>query len=280
MSPAQLISVWSAGGAAGKTTIAIAIAAELAEAGHKVFLVDSDTYYPSIELALGQLDHPAGLAAACRLISHDRFDLGELQRLSVEFKCGSGRMTIMTGLSNSSRWPEVSAERFDEMITKASEFFDFVILDVASPIEAGISASHSSVERNAVSRWAIAYSDKVISVCPADPISIARYLEVLPSVSELSPQGELLTLINRLRTSVLGLSAKQQIKESLDRLGQVQVAGFIPDDSAAADAALRDCHPINFGKRNSQAKSAIALFVKNHILASRNQLDRRMAKLG
>lgn len=280
MSPAKLVSVWSAGGAVGKTTLAIAIAAELADSGKKVFLVDGDTYNPSINLTLGIQEHPAGLAAACRLVSQDRFNLDELNRLSVELKCGSGRLTVMTGLSNSNRWPESSSERVDEMITKASDHFDFVILDLASPIEAGISGNHSVGERNAVTRWAISYSDVVISVCGSDPVSIGRYLAALPEISELSPQGESITLINRLRNSVLGLSAKQQIKETLDRLGQVEISGFIPDDPAAADAALRDSLPINLGRRSAQSRSAIALFVKNHLLGARNQLDRRMAKLG
>ena len=279
MSLAKLISVWSAGGAVGKTTLAIAFAAELADSGKKVFLVDGDTYNPSVDLNLGIQDHPAGLAAACRLVSQDRFNLDELNRLSVALKCGSGGLTVMTGLSNSNRWPEVGSERLDEMITKASDYFDFIILDLASPIETGISGAHAVGERNAVTRWAISYSDTVVSICGSDPVSISRYLSQLPEISELSPQGQMLTLINRLRNSVLGMSAKQQIKETLDRLGQVEIAGFIPDDPAAADAALRDSLPINLGRRSAQSRSAISLFVKNQLLGNRNQLDRRMAKL-
>ena len=82
MDKAKLISIWSASGSPGRTTIALALAAELAESGKNVFLLDADTYAPSLDLLLGLVDHPAGLAAACRLVGQERFDYEQLQRLS------------------------------------------------------------------------------------------------------------------------------------------------------------------------------------------------------
>jgi len=88
--------------------------------------------------------------------------------------------------------------------------------------------------------------------------------------------SEVLTVVNRLRNSVLGMSAKQQIIETLSGLGQLQVAGFIPDDPAAADAALKSSISMSLVRRSSQARLAIALFTKNKILGERNGLDRRL----
>ena len=68
-SDAQLISVWSPIGSPGKSTIALSMATELAESGKNVFLLDADTWAPSLDLQLGLTDHPAGLAAACRLVA-------------------------------------------------------------------------------------------------------------------------------------------------------------------------------------------------------------------
>ena len=275
---AKLISVWSAPGSPGKSTIALSIAAELAESGKKVFLLDADTWAPSLDLQLGLTDHPAGLAAACRLVAQERFDQAQLERLSTSMAVGAGFLTVMTGLSSASRWAEVSAEKLDDLIMVASAHFDFVVLDVGSPIDPGLVSLSSPIERNAVSRWAATYSDKLIAVCGADPISIARFLASYSELSELSPRGQVLTLVNRLRTSVLGSSAKQQIIQALSRMGQIEVNGFIPDDPAAADAAVKDSVPIVLGRRSSQARLAIALFTRTQVLAERSKLDGRLAK--
>jgi MinD-like ATPase involved in chromosome partitioning or flagellar assembly len=278
MDKAKLISTWSAAGSPGRTTIALALAAELAELGKNVFLLDADTYAPSIELVLGLVDHPAGLAAACRLVGQERFDLEQLQRLSTRVAVGAGELTVMTGLSSESRWAEVSSEKLDDLLMVAGEHFDYVILDVASPTAEGLQASNSSVDRNAVVRWAIGYSDYVVAICAADPVGVSRFLEAMVRLAELKPTGQVLTLVNRLRSSVLGPSAKQQIIDSLERLGQITVSGFVPDDPVAADSAIRTSLPIGFGRRSSQAKQSIALFCRTQILGQRSKLDVRLAK--
>lgn len=275
---AQLVSVWSPPGSPGKTTLALSVAAELAESGKRVFLLDADTWAPSLDLQLGLAEHPAGLAAACRLVAQERFDQEQLERLSTPMSVGAGSLTVMTGLSSESRWAEVSAEKLDDLIMVASNYFDFVVLDVGSPISPALVSLASPVERNAVSRWAVTYSDKVIAVCGADPVSVARFLTAYSELTELSPKGQVLTLVNRLRTSVLGSSAKQQITQTLARMGQIEVNGFIPDDPAAADAAIKDSMPIALGRRSSQARLAIALFTRTQVLGDRNKLDRRLAK--
>lgn len=284
MESSQLLTFWSAAGSPGRTTLALAVATELAEGGKNVFLIDADTYAPAIDVLLGLNDHPAGLAAACRLVSQERFDLEQLRRLSVSFDVGGRALTIMTGLSSASRWPEVAPERLSEIIQVASQEFDFIVLDVASGIEGQIKSVSTSSDRNSISRWAVASANQVIVVAGADPVGIARHLDAMSAISELQPKGEVITLVNRLRTSVLGLSAKQQITQTLAGLGQLQVAGFVPDDPAAADAALKASLPIALSKRSSQARIAVALFTKTKILGERTVLDRRlfrpMAKLG
>ena len=284
MESSKLLTFWSAPGSPGRTTLALAVSTELADGGKNVFLIDADTYAPSIDVLLGLNDHPAGLAAACRLVSQERFDLEQLRRLSVSFDIGGKALTIMTGLSSASRWPEVTPEKLSEIVEVASQEFDFIVLDVASSIEPQIKSVNAASDRNSISRWAVSNANQVIVVAGADPVGIARHLDYMCSISELQPKGEVMTLVNRLRTSVLGLSAKQQITQTLAGLGQLQVAGFVPDDPAAADAALKASLPIALSKRSSQARMAVTLFTKTRILGERTALDRRLfrpvAKLG
>lgn len=272
----KLLTFCSSMGSPGKSTLACAIATELADSGKRVLVIDADTYAPSIDVLLGLNDHPAGLAAACRLVSQERFDLEQLQRLSVELEVGGNQLMVMTGLSSSSRWAEVTPQKLGEIIDLAEPHFDFILLDISSSIESQITSPHSSVDRNSISRWAISNADQVLAISGADPVSIARHLDFMSQVGELRPVGEVLTIVNRLRASVLGSSAKQQIIETLSALGQLQVAGFVPDDSAAADAALKSSISIALSKRSSQARLAIALFTKSKILGERNPLDRRL----
>jgi MinD-like ATPase involved in chromosome partitioning or flagellar assembly len=276
MDKAKLITIWSAHGSPGRTTIALALAAELAESGKRVFLLDADTYAPSINLMLALVDHPAGLAAACRLVGQERFDFEQLQRLSTQVAVGKGQLTVMTGLSSESRWAEVSSEKLDDLLMVAGENFDFMILDVSAGSSEGLQSLNSSVDRNAVTRWAIGYSDFVIAICAADPVGVSRFLEAMVRLTEIKPTGQVLTLVNRLRTSVLGSAAKQQIIDSLSRLGQITVAGFVPDDPSAADSAIKSSLPIGIGRRASQARQSISLFCRAHILGQRSKLDGRL----
>ena len=278
MDNAKLLTVWSAHGSPGRSTVALALAAELADSGRRVFLLDADTYAPSFELLLPLSDHPAGLAAACRLVGQERFDFEQLQRLSTQVSVGKGELTVMTGLSSESRWAEVSSEKLDDLLMVADENFDFLILDVSAGTAEGLQSVNSPVDRNAVTRWALGYSDFVVAVCAADPVGVSRFLEAMVRLGEIKPKGQVLPLVNRLRTSVLGSSAKQQIIDSLERLGQITVAGFVPDDPVAADSAIKASLPIGLGKRSSQAKQSIALFCRTQILGQRSKLDGRLAK--
>jgi len=62
-----VIAVWGPAGAPGRTSLAIAIAGELAASGHSVALADADTHGAAIAPSLGLLDEAPGFAAACRL---------------------------------------------------------------------------------------------------------------------------------------------------------------------------------------------------------------------
>lgn len=280
MSDAKLITFWSAPGSVGKSTLAAAAASELAHSGKSVLLVDADTYSPSLALQLGLSEHPAGLAAACRLVSQQRFTAAELERLSALLPCGNGTLRLLTGLSSAARWPEVSAEIFDELLMIAAENYDYLVLDVAAAHEQDLFSNSSPVNRNCVTRWALQYSDQIVAVCGADPVAISRFLDAFVSLGELNIRGEILCVVNRVRNSALGPSAKQQISQTLNRLVNVQVSVFIPEDQSVVDSALRGGYSIDLAKRSAQSRQALALFVQTALLGQVNHLDRRVAKLG
>jgi MinD-like ATPase involved in chromosome partitioning or flagellar assembly len=275
----KTISVWGPAGSPGKSTIAINLACELSLSGASVFLLDLDLVAPSLAQMLGLNEHPAGLAAACRLAAQNRFDIMQLERLSVRVAAGKQSVSLMTGITSSSRWPEVTNDSLVTILELASAHFDYVVLDLASSLEPGLRQAHGAIERNQASCLALSLSEIVLAVCAADPVSIERFLADEPMVRQ-SAAGEVFILVNRLRKSVLGASAKTQISETLARLANLSVHSFVPDDPAATDQALLEAMPLALARRSSGAKQAIALFTQNHILGQRSRLDKRVAKLG
>lgn len=279
MARGELIALWGAAGSPGKSSIALSVASELAHSGQRVFLLDADNHSPSLNLQLGLTDHPAGVAAACRLVSQGRFDLGHLERLSVGLTTGRGEVVVMTGISDGERWPELSSDRVGVILEVARAAFDTVVIDLASSLESGLRPGLGGPDRNELTRDILARAEQVILICAADPVGVHRFLLALQGLRQVSPTGEVITVVNRLRKSVLGAGAKQQLVETLSRLAQLNVAAFIPDDPTAADLALRNSLPMALGKRGSPAKQAVALLVRTHLLKTRSSLDERLAKL-
>lgn len=269
----RVITFWSAHGSAGKSTLASNLACELASSGQRVFLLDADTYAPSLAQLFGLFDHPAGLGAACRILGQDRFDIEQLNRLSLQLAIGRKTLTIMTGIGTHQRWAEVTAERLCALIEVAKQNFDFILVDVASPLENGLTLAYSNLARNAATRTALELADSVVAISAADPISIKRFLDAL---GEVPVRSEMITVVNRLRTAALGSGPKQQITETLSRLANLEVDAFIPEDQPSFDKAVLTNLPIALSKRNSPARAAIALFARQYLLKERNNLDGRV----
>jgi len=269
----RVITFWSAHGSAGKSTLASNLACELASSGQRVFLLDADTYAPSLAQLFGLFDHPAGLGAACRILGQDRFDIEQLNRLSLQLAIGRKTLTIMTGIGTHQRWAEVTAERLSALIEVAKQNFDFILVDVASPLENGLTLAYSNLARNAATRAALELAESVVAISAADPISIKRFLDAL---GEVPVRSEMITVVNRLRTAALGSGPKQQITETLSRLADLEVDAFIPEDQPSFDKAVLTNLPIALSKRNSPARAAIALFARQYLLKERNNLDGRV----
>ena len=276
----KIIAVWGASGSPGKTTIAAGVASELAEAGKSVTLIDLDLEASSTGVMLGLGDVPGGIAAAARLVGHARFDSQQLHRLATPVSSGKYSFQLLAGLISVERWAEIAPDRAEEVVLVAAENSDFVVIDLGSSLEANLRDVTTGLDRHKVTKQTLAMADQIITVCLADPVGISRYLRAIDQLVELRPAGQIFSVVNRLRASVLGASAKQQIAETLGRMAQITVDCFIPDDPAAADFALRQAVPITHAKRTSLARMAIGVLTNTLVLGERSQLDRRLAKLG
>lgn len=275
----QVIAVWGPNGSTGKSMVAINVAFELAHAANRVLLIDLDTYGPSIETQLNLVEHPAGLAAACRLASQDRLDESELLRLSQPVQVSGNTMQIMTGISNPSRWPEITGPKIEQLLEIAATCFDFIVLDLASELADSAQQPQSGIERNCATQTGLQNANIILSIGLADPIGIRRLILAMQDLKNLRLDADLYTVINRTRASVIGRKAKEQIAETLARFAGLEVDIFIPDEPATFDQCLLESIPLITAKRKSAARVAIGKLTKRLILAETNSLDQRVAKL-
>lgn len=263
----SVIAVSGPHGSTGKTTVSINLALELAAERSRVLLIDADTQASSIANHFLLSDIPAGLPGAIRIAGQNRFDVEQLERLSVEVK--KSRLVIMPGFSSPPE-QEIPEEALTGILDIARQNFDYTVIDLGS-----ISTTSSVAQSFTESCYKMA--DRKLFVCLADPIGIFRLLATEQKLLEVSQNTEL--VMNRVRNSVI-VSARREIAITLQRLSQLEVAGYFPDDPQQIDQAVRTGIPAVSLSRSGAFRQAMTGFVRSEILRSQGGLDSRVAKLG
>ena len=267
LSPApRIIAVWGPAGAPGRTTIAIGLAAELAARGLPVCLVDADTYGGAIAPALGLLDESPGFAAACRLAGNGSLTADELDRVAQRAPVGSavrgahGELRVLTGIGRPHRWPELSAERVTSVLEEGRAWRPIIVVDTGFNLETDeeLSSDLLAPRRNAATIAALRAADDIVAVGAADPLGLARLLRTYPDLLEVALTTRVRVVVNRVRSSVLGLDPAGQVRQTLDRFGGVSDAVLIDDDPHTADAALLTARSVVDAAPRSALRDGIA----------------------
>ncbi|MEO8094365.1 MAG: regulator [Pseudolysinimonas sp.] len=263
-----VIAVWGPAGSPGRTCLAIAIAAELADAGLTVALGDADTHAASIDPALGLLDEAPGFAAACRLAGTGGLTNAEFERIAEWHRSGHSGFWVLTGLGRPSRWPELTAERVAGVMSAARGWVDVLVLDTASSLEQDeeLTSDVASPRRNAATIAAVRGADHVIAVAAADPIGLTRYLRARADLLEVATPTQLTTVVNKVRASAIGLNPQAQIAQTLSRFGGVVTPVLVPWDPAAFDAAVLGGKALRDAAPRSAARLAIRKLVLDRLI--------------
>ncbi|HWH25757.1 MAG TPA: regulator [Pseudolysinimonas sp.] len=263
----QVVTVWGPHGAPGRTTLAIAIAAELAEAGLRVALADADTHAASVAPSLGMLDEAPGFAAACRLAGTGALNSEEFERVGSWHRSGHSGFWVLTGLGRPSRWPELTADRVSGVIAAARDWVDVLVVDTAAAIEQDeeLSSDAATPRRNAATLAGLAAADQVLAVGAADAIGLARYLHARAELLDLVAPERVTTVITKVRSRAVGLAPQAQITQTLSRFGGIDDPVLIPWDGAAFDAALVSARALLDAASRSPARLAIRSLVAERL---------------
>ena len=242
----RVLAIWGPAGSPGRTTAAIALAAELVILGQRVALVDADTTSASVAPALGLLDESPGFAAAARLARAGSLTVDELDRIAQQVPTMGGVLRVLTGIGRANRWPELGAERVAEVLERCRDWADWTVVDVAASLERDeeISSDLFAPRRHAATLAALEGADEILVVAGGDAVGIARLVRALPDLRELVPQTRIRVVVNKVRASAIGITPERAVQETLRRLSQVTPEACWPFDGRAADAALLEGRPL------------------------------------
>lgn len=228
----RVVAVWGPAGAPGRTTIATALAAELARRELTTVLVDADPYGGCVAQQLGVLDEVSGLLAAARLAAGHQLEerLGSVQRRL------SDRLRVVTGLPRADRWSEVRPGTVDQLVA-ALRVGAQVVVDTGFCLEHDQAADLSSrPERNGTTLEALDAADEIVVVGAADPVGLARLARGLAEVVEAVPGCAPHVVVNRMRPT-LGWR-ERDVTAMLTGFAPTSSVSFLPDDQPAVDRAL------------------------------------------
>lgn len=228
----KVVAIWGPGGAPGRTTVAVSMAAELARRGGSTVLVDADPYGGGVAQQLGILDEVSGLLSAARLAGAGQ--LGD--RFASTTRAIGDRLTVVTGLPRADRWIEVRATHMQSVLDRARDL-GHVILDSGFSLEDDPGGDFGArPARNAMTLTALAAADEIVVVGAADPVGLSRLARGLVDLREITGGAPVRVVVNRMRSS-LGWS-EREIAGMVEGFSRVSGLHFLPEDRPAADRAL------------------------------------------
>ncbi|EIC09049.1 hypothetical protein OR221_0757 [Microbacterium laevaniformans OR221] len=255
----RIVAVWGPAGAPGRTTISIELAAELARDGRRVGLIDADTHAPSVAMLTGLADEGPGFAAACRAAERGTLSAAELERIALPL----GDVAVLAGINRPGRWPELSSARVGGALEQCRTWVEDLIVDVAAPLERDeeIVSDIEGPRRNAATLAVLAAADIVVAVVSADPVGVARFVRAHADLRAAAGAAPIHVLVNKTRSSTLGIDARSQVRRTLERYVGVAACWFVPWDPKAADAAVLQAQPVGHVAPRSALSGAVRRFV-------------------
>jgi Mrp family chromosome partitioning ATPase len=232
-----VIAIWGPSGGPGRTTVAVALADEIARQGIPTLLIDADVYGGAVATMLGLLDESSGVAAAARQASNGRLDTGSLTELCWQVE---PTLQVLTGLPRADRWPELRPSAIGQLLSTARTMVQFTIVDLGFCLETDEELSFDTVapRRNGATLAVLDEADVVLAVGAADPLGVARLVRGLDDLRIAQIDAPVWIVLNKVRSSATQGDPRLELAEAITRFAGQPPAAFLPWDQRAADAAV------------------------------------------
>jgi MinD-like ATPase involved in chromosome partitioning or flagellar assembly len=191
----QIVAVWGAQGAPGRTTVALELAGSWSRRNDDVMVIDADTLGPSVAQLLGLLGDTSGLAAAARVAAQHTLRPSDLAGLAVGVPAGP---RVLVGLPAPERWTELRPAAIDEVMRCAREVGRWTVVDVGGVLEGDDLdwADPDRPQRFAAARRVMSAADVVLCIGRTDPVGLSRLLRDVPKVQAQAPTADLQVVLN------------------------------------------------------------------------------------
>jgi MinD-like ATPase involved in chromosome partitioning or flagellar assembly len=253
----SVLAVWGPTGAPGRTTLAVALADELAQLGAGSLLIDADVYGGTVAAAVGLLDESPGLAAACRQASGQRLDAAALAALCWQL---GPQLRLLTGIPLASRWPELRPTAIGPVLAAARALADFTVVDCGFCLETDEELSFDTLapRRNGATLAVLDDADVVLAVGAADPIGMQRLVRGLADLHDAEIGAPVWVVLNRMREGAVPGDVRAELTAALERFSGRTPAALLPADPRAVDAALATGRLLREAAPGSPLRHAVA----------------------
>ncbi|MPZ96382.1 MAG: P-loop NTPase [Propionibacteriales bacterium] len=231
----EVVAVWGPTGAPGRSTVALGLAAELAEAGRSTLLVDADVYGGSQAQMLALIGESSGVLAAARAAKQGTLTVSEL---AGHARTVAGGLRVLTGLPRADRWPELSESAVDGLLLAARGLAWHVVVDCGFGLEVdeALTFDTAAPRRNGATLQVLDEADTVLAVGSADPVGLTRLARGVVDLRAAVPGASVRVVLNRWRGG-LGWS-RDEVVATVERLTGSADVVVLPEDRPSCDSCL------------------------------------------
>nr|WP_306239070.1 hypothetical protein [Ornithinimicrobium cryptoxanthini] len=250
-----VVVVWGPVGSPGRTTLAVNVAAELAEPDQPVILADLDTYGASVAQVLAVLDEAPGVAAASRAADQGSLDRATLSRLAIQVVPG---LRVLTGMPRPDRWPELRDHAVQDVLSACADLVPVTVVDVGFCLESDeeLSFDTTAPRRNGAALAALEVADHVLVVGAADPVGLQRLVRGLDQLAGVTAAATTV-VVNRVRAEAIGKNPARLVREALVRFAGVEDVILVAEDQAGVDAAVLAGRTLREARPSSPARVGV-----------------------
>lgn len=233
----MILSVASAKGGVGKTTITANLGILLHRRGIKIVLVDADLASGDLTTQLGG---KAGTRSLHTLLQSEKISEEDVAKtLSTAFD-----VPLLPVVPSLRGFLKARLDLFPSVLSHLKEQYDFILMDTPP-----------GVNKNSI--VPLTESDKILLVTTPDPVAVSD-VSTSRDIAVLLEKNVIGVVINRVRKSLL-FSPKQLRPREVENILKLKRIGLIPEDRAVEESIMAKKPVVLYKPRSPASKALLSL---------------------